>query len=154
MGECLWVEKGSFQIFVGCVPTFGVVALIQLGNSIGFMVHDCEGDESRTADSLMWHFEKLDIYSVWSGYKVAKNLISNSSSSHLSELWRLKILPKIKLFIWKIRNHWIPTLKNIVKHGMSAEVFYPICARKPELTMHASWVCSDIKTLRSSCYFL
>ncbi|KAK3205111.1 hypothetical protein Dsin_019157 [Dipteronia sinensis] len=107
-------------------------------------------------DSLLWHYDKSGTYSVKSGYWFAKNMDSNPSCSGLNPsvswwkfLWRLCLPTKIKIFIWKACNDWIPTNVNLAVHGVKVEKFCPFCRRKAETSLHALWGCSFLNGIRS-----
>ncbi|KAK0591707.1 hypothetical protein LWI29_006682 [Acer saccharum] len=99
-------------------------------------------------DSLLWHFEKDGRYSVRSGYRVGRFLSGTPSSSGLDEsiswwkaLWRLKIPPKIKVFLWRASNHWLPTSAYLAKRGIPLSKLCPRYRRCPESMVHALWGC-------------
>ncbi|KAL5545019.1 hypothetical protein UlMin_008803 [Ulmus minor] len=78
-----------------------------------------------TDDSLTWHYNKRGHYTVRSGYWVAKGgmetISSSSSSNHIpwwKQFWRLQIPAKIRIFVWKAYNDWIPTAVNLANHGV------------------------------------
>ena len=63
---------------------------------------------SPTADSLIWHYDKLGSYSMKGRYHLGCELVSTPSSSGLSQaeswwkfLWSFKIPTKVKIHIWK-----------------------------------------------------
>ncbi|KAK3185204.1 hypothetical protein Dsin_032490 [Dipteronia sinensis] len=91
----------------------------------------------RLHDSLLWHYDKSVTYSVKSGYWLAKNMDSNPSCSSLNPsvswwkfLWPLSLPTKIKIFIWKACNNWIPTNVNLDVHGVKVEKFLPFLSLK------------------------
>ncbi|KAL5560804.1 hypothetical protein UlMin_037015 [Ulmus minor] len=74
-------------------------------------------------DSFLWHYDKSGHYTVCSKYWLAtkrKSVPSSSTSFHTSwwkKFWRLRIPPKIRIFLWKAYYNWIPSLVNLAKHG-------------------------------------
>ncbi|KAK3230764.1 hypothetical protein Dsin_002645 [Dipteronia sinensis] len=71
-------------------------------------------------DNTLWHFNENGKYSVKSGYWLGHrlgNMIGPSNISHRSSwwntFWRVKIPMKVKMFIWKACQDWIPTKINI-----------------------------------------
>ncbi|KAK3222937.1 hypothetical protein Dsin_009962 [Dipteronia sinensis] len=88
-------------------------------------------------DSFLWHYDKSGTYSVKSGYWFAKNMDSNPSCSGLNPsvswwkfLWRLCLPIKIKIFIWKACNDWIPTNVNLDVHGVKVDKFCPFVVER------------------------
>ncbi|KAK3188397.1 hypothetical protein Dsin_027958 [Dipteronia sinensis] len=132
-----------------------------------FHVDDAEAilslplSSSDLPDRLIWHFEKSRDYYVRSGYQVGCDWMSQASSSRLGRLndwwnylWRLRIPPKIKHFIWKACHHWLPTLVNLARSGVKTDVLCSQCKRKAETTCHALWGCPKAKHNRTGCDFL
>ncbi|KAK2661905.1 hypothetical protein Ddye_000479 [Dipteronia dyeriana] len=81
---------------------------------------------SQPTDSLLWHYKKSGNYSVRSGYRVGCDMVQPTSLSGLSgmESWwkalrRFQIPGKVKKFMWKACNNWIPTFLNLAKLGIS-----------------------------------
>ena len=54
-----------------------------------------------------------------------------------SFFWRLRLPPKVKNFMWKACNDWIPTGVNLVRHGMKVETLCTLCLNKNETTLQA-----------------
>ena len=100
------------------------------------------------------------MYSVRSGYRVGKMLAANPSSSGLDdsiswwkELWRLKILSKIRIFMWCACHHWLPTLVYIARRGVPSDGLCPRCHHHPESMSHALWGCSALAKVRDNYLF-
>ncbi|TXG48048.1 hypothetical protein EZV62_027342 [Acer yangbiense] len=75
----------------------------------GFLVRFLSRD-----DSFCWHFTKDGEYTVKSGYKV-------------------------KVFLWRACNEWIPTLVNLTKRKVPVHGLCPMCTNSFETTIHALW---------------
>ncbi|KAK2638870.1 hypothetical protein Ddye_026665 [Dipteronia dyeriana] len=78
---------------------------------------------SPALDKLIWHFEKLSGYSISSGYHFRYEILDNPGSFSLKPyvswwkcLWQMSILPKVKLFMWKECNNWLPTRVSLDLH--------------------------------------
>ncbi|KAK3217989.1 hypothetical protein Dsin_011959 [Dipteronia sinensis] len=111
-------------------------------------------------DSIMWHYEKLGSFSVSSGYKFDCNEGSNPGSSALSGdvswwkfLWRMKIPLKVKIFVWRACENWIPTRTNLLLRKVPSDSICPCCDQKAETTMHALWCCPLLRPIREVCGF-
>ncbi|KAK3184006.1 hypothetical protein Dsin_031292 [Dipteronia sinensis] len=61
---------------------------------------------------------------------------------------------KIKLFIWRACNNWLPTQMSLVLRKIPVDNRCPLHSRRPESTMHAFWCCPSLKPLRSACTFM
>ncbi|KAK2659019.1 hypothetical protein Ddye_005552 [Dipteronia dyeriana] len=112
-------------------------------------------------DSIMWHYDMMGTYSVRSGYHLGSVLASNPGTSGLNSLeswwkyfWRLKIPSKVKIFLWKACNNWIPSNKNLASRRVSIVNSCPVCFTWPESTLHALWCCHSLKMTRRMCPFM
>lgn len=70
----------------------------------------------RHEDSLIWHFDDQGLYSVKSRYRIAMEITSESSTSSSTppsdlwpNLWKVKVPPKIRIFLWRACKNLIPT---------------------------------------------
>ncbi|KAL5760883.1 hypothetical protein ACOSQ2_019721 [Xanthoceras sorbifolium] len=109
------------------------------------------------SNSLLWHYDKWDMYSVKSAYKVALSSLTNPSGSGLCVmqsywkfLWRITIPPNVKVFIWKVAYNWILSTVNLSSGGIKADDLCFLCKRGPNTTFHALWGCPNLKSVRSS----
>nr|DAD30368.1 TPA_asm: hypothetical protein HUJ06_009219 [Nelumbo nucifera] len=63
-------------------------------------------------DRLIWHFSPNGVYSVKSGYRVARDLNTTISQAVISsgwdKLWKLPIPPKVKSFVWRVCRECLP----------------------------------------------
>ncbi|KAK3221602.1 hypothetical protein Dsin_008627 [Dipteronia sinensis] len=118
-------------------------------------------------DSITWYFTADGEYMVRSGYNlgmcrmVAESNIGGSSNSGLENaesfrknLWRINVPNKIKLFIWKACNDWLPTRANLAMKGIPADPTCVLCYRSHETTKHELWGCAKLKEIQSICGFL
>lgn len=87
-------------------------------------------------DIFAWNFSNSGCFSVKSGYKVANSLgeggfIGSSSSNLQSGLWKslwlLKILNKIKIFLWRASVSAIPTASALTKRKLLSHDACSIC---------------------------
>ncbi|KAK6164611.1 hypothetical protein DH2020_001475 [Rehmannia glutinosa] len=76
-------------------------------------------------DKILWYYTKNGIYSVQSGYRVAKqdqgfSCATTSSSGTDAKIWRWMWRsevppPKIKIFLWKCLKNILPVKKALIK---------------------------------------
>ncbi|KAL5555904.1 hypothetical protein UlMin_038140 [Ulmus minor] len=108
-------------------------------------------------DSFLWHYDKFGHYTVRSGYWLAtkrKSAPSSSTSSHTSwwkRFWRLRIPPKIRIFLWKAYYNWIPLLVNLAKHGVPTQKRCPNYNETDDTTLHPLWGCKTLESLKVLC---
>lgn len=87
----------------------------------------------RIEDKLIWHFDRLGMYSVKSGYKwfQKSRLCTSSTSKNISKIlwtktWKLNVPPQIRHFIWRALKNILPTRTNLLKKGIEILPYYPI----------------------------
>ncbi|CAN1121291.1 Putative ribonuclease H protein At1g65750 [Linum perenne] len=64
-------------------------------------------------DHRIWHYDKKGAYTVRSAYRVLMNYITPHEDLHVNgswtDLWNLKVPPKMKNFIWRLARRVVPT---------------------------------------------
>ncbi|KAF4359788.1 hypothetical protein F8388_008350 [Cannabis sativa] len=111
---------------------------------LGIPSTDCDLE-----DKIMWHYSKNGEYSVSNGYRLASDLLEEESQSDNSRLsgwwnglWKKKIPPKVKHFVWKICHSWIPTKVSLAHRGMAIDKTCFRCSEGyEEDVFHALWGC-------------
>ncbi|KAF4364749.1 hypothetical protein F8388_013780 [Cannabis sativa] len=106
------------------------------------------------SDWLTWSLTPNGMYSVASGYKLRfRNPIiaecSNKSriKAWWKFLWGSHHTPKMKNFIWRVFNHWIPTKMELAKRGMALDTKCNLCTFHDENICHALWHCPKVKNI-------
>ncbi|CAL5444757.1 unnamed protein product [Camellia sinensis] len=105
------------------------------------------------ADVLVWYLSKSGVYSVKSGYWVAKSLITEESSSHPSSsyqvpidfwkhIWKVEVPPKIKHFWWRVCKNTLATKANLHNRHCSPSSICPICLSEVESMEHLLFDCA------------
>ncbi|KAL5808887.1 hypothetical protein ACOSQ3_029578 [Xanthoceras sorbifolium] len=78
--------------------------------------------------------------------------LSGSAASSISAWWRafwkLNIPPKVRLFVWRSCNGWLPTAVVLAKQKDPVSEFCLACKSSPETVVHALWGCSALKPVR------
>ncbi|KAF2536135.1 hypothetical protein F2Q70_00006758 [Brassica cretica] len=79
------------------------------------------------SDSHVWSFHNSGEYSAKSGYLALQSAKTQSTPTLLendADGWNWnkyrspKLLPKLKMFLWKIGQNTLPTVENLQKRGM------------------------------------
>uniref|UniRef100_A0A803PYI0 Reverse transcriptase domain-containing protein n=1 Tax=Cannabis sativa TaxID=3483 RepID=A0A803PYI0_CANSA len=104
-------------------------------------------------DKILWHYSKNGEYTVKSVYRMASSLSTEQHQSNdhslvqwWKKLWRLKIPPKVKHFVWKVAHNWLPTNVNLAKRGINSGVICSRCSSHvDESIAHALWGCKANK---------
>ena len=98
---------------------------------------------------LIWPTERNDYYSVKTGYKalyeearVVEDEMNNSKTNR--NFWKLKVLGKIKHFLWKSCTNSFPTKVNLLKRTILQEDVCHLCSKNLEDVFHALWGCEKV----------
>ncbi|KAL5576513.1 hypothetical protein UlMin_018212 [Ulmus minor] len=65
--------------------------------------------------------------------------------------WRLRIPPKVRIFLWKAFHNWIPSLINLARQGVPTQTRCPNCNEADDTTLHALWGCKTLESLKALC---
>ncbi|XP_024156142.1 uncharacterized protein LOC112164137 [Rosa chinensis] len=105
-------------------------------------------------DRLIWHFDKRGLYSVKSGYHVARCVaslsshVSTSNSQGDKDLWRrvwhARVQPKVRNFVWRLVKNIVPTKVNLGRRVNLDERICPFCRCESETTLHVFMECNVI----------
>ncbi|GLT58613.1 hypothetical protein SLA2020_314900 [Shorea laevis] len=107
-------------------------------------------------DSLIWHHDKYNKFSIKSAYLLAYNTAHEPGSreSNLNmtigewkHLWKLKIPPKVRVFVWRAILNSLPSLDNLVKRGVVQEMTCPNCHGADETLMHLLFFCPQVEPI-------
>ncbi|XP_048502659.2 uncharacterized protein LOC125498486 [Beta vulgaris subsp. vulgaris] len=160
-GKERWVN-GSIPLFRDDVPLSTValttVASLLLPQHQGWNVPRlCELFQSSTvstirgieiprftssSDSLLWPFTTSGQYTTKSGYFfLSRNTDICSMNVPLNLkffriLWGLRIMPKWKIFLWKLCHNGIATSANLSSRGLAISDTCPQCNLAPETSQH------------------
>ncbi|XP_019179229.1 PREDICTED: uncharacterized protein LOC109174447 [Ipomoea nil] len=92
-------------------------------------------------DLWYWEGDITGNYSVKSGYRRLGDAFAPSSPVW-SSIWRLKIPPKWKNFMWRAFSNILPTLDNLIKKRVDLVNVCPACGLVEENVMHVLCSCS------------
>ncbi|RYQ92087.1 hypothetical protein Ahy_B09g098226 [Arachis hypogaea] len=101
-------------------------------------------------DSFCWPFRSDGIYTIKTGYHVARNerRIQNNNPSTSEDLkslwqevWNLKAPKKIRTFLWRASHNILPIFGNLFHKIITNTPMCPICLQEPETTEHALLLC-------------
>ncbi|KAJ9558242.1 hypothetical protein OSB04_012856 [Centaurea solstitialis] len=100
----------------------------------------------RTTDVRIWHLSKHGNYTVRSAYRLVMDNMMNKS--HLRDhgdwksIWRLRVPPKLKTFVWQAVKGVLPTKDALHFRGVPALGNCGCCSNAPEDTWHMFLSCS------------
>ncbi|CAL5418073.1 unnamed protein product [Camellia sinensis] len=109
-------------------------------------------------DSVIWHHNKSGLYSVKSGYALARSLRDWSSDTSPSSsislvynmwkiIWRLETPPKIRHFWWKACHNLLATKAGLFRRKCGTSAVCPICLSASETVEHLLFDCSWSKAV-------
>ncbi|KAL4325746.1 hypothetical protein GQ457_11G020100 [Hibiscus cannabinus] len=92
---------------------------------------------NRNEDKLIWYGEPTGKYSVRSGYKGLFDQLSLDPINRFVfyQTWRLKSPAKVKIFLWKCMNNYLPTSQNFsIKRVTNSSVCSRCMSHEESLT--------------------
>lgn len=118
--------------------------------------------KSNAPDSLIWHHSKKGMYSVKSGYYVARSCceqeetLKPSSSFQVcpslwKKVWNLKVPPKVKHFWWRACKNAVATKENLYRRKWSRDPICPLCNKDVETIQHLLFRCPKIGSVWELC---
>jgi hypothetical protein len=108
-------------------------------------------------DEWAWFFEKSGSFTVRSAYRMINSIkrrremwldhqagISNIQEEEgaWTKLWQLKVPSKIKVFLWRLARHSIPTADVLHKRNMSTIVGCQLCHATTDSWRHSLLSCT------------
>jgi hypothetical protein len=82
-------------------------------------------------DTTTWRYEINGLYSVRSAYRAIINntdvLLQHRVPGHWSTIWKLKLSPKIKNFLWHICRNCLPTRLRLLAKGVDCPNICVVC---------------------------
>ncbi|KAH1130711.1 hypothetical protein J1N35_002089 [Gossypium stocksii] len=105
---------------------------------------------------IVWRHDGSSDYIIKRGYKllVEEELQTNGDplrnttgmiTSFLTKMWALQIPAKIKFYIWKLFNNFLPTRENLSRHKLQVEGICLLCKEGEETVDHHVRSCHTLK---------
>ncbi|KAL7241533.1 hypothetical protein ACSBR1_014181 [Camellia fascicularis] len=110
-------------------------------------------------DLLIWHHNPSGVYSVKSGYALAKQICHNSNgpskpsgslilgTDFWNSIWALDIPPKIRHFWWRVCHNLLATKLGLFRRKCAASGECPICRKDDESVEHLLFECPWTKAV-------
>ncbi|XP_019199805.1 PREDICTED: uncharacterized protein LOC109193404 [Ipomoea nil] len=91
------------------------------------------------SDTWYWHGDPKGLYSVKSGYRRIVGDYESQGGDFVNwlALWRLKIPPKWRMFLWRAICDILPTTTNLLIKRVDVSPYCAMCGISQEDTMHA-----------------
>ena len=81
----------------------------------------------------------------WKNEELNWHQVSDVEKAFWNSIWRIKVLGKIKHFIWKACTNSLPTKDNLMKRKILQEVVCHRCSDGVEDILHSVWSCEKLK---------
>ncbi|XP_019179716.1 PREDICTED: uncharacterized protein LOC109174929 [Ipomoea nil] len=100
-------------------------------------------------DTWYWHGDPIRIYSVKCGYRLIVGDYESGIGTFTKwlTLWKLKIPPKWKMFLWRAICDILPTTTNLLIKRVDMDPHCAMCEISQEDTMHALVLCEFAKNI-------
>lgn len=99
-------------------------------------------------DKLIWNTEKNGNYSVRSAYRICVTKIADNTHLHVSVdgnlSWKLKVPPKVKNFVWRVRRGCFPTRARLSSGGVAYPIDCVTCDSNYEDSIHVLVECPKV----------
>lgn len=96
-----------------------------------------------TEDKLSWSPNPRGVFDLKSAYCLATN---NEPCQFDGEwIWKAKVLPKIKFFVWKCMHNSVGIKACLAERGMSTDMLCPLSGLEVETFAHALQDCRIVR---------
>jgi len=99
-------------------------------------------------DKIIWKAEKNGSYSVRSAYRIFVTEIADNSHLHVpgkwSSIWKLKVPPKIRNFVWRVCRGCFPTRARLSSRGIHCPNDCFLCGTNYEDSIHVLLECPGV----------
>lgn len=96
-------------------------------------------------DNMVWKVERNGIYSVRSAYRLCVEELVDTSHlrrpGYWSGIWRLKVPPKVRNFVWRVCRGMLPTRVRLQDKGVQCPTNCVSCADGHEDLSHVFFDC-------------
>lgn len=104
-----------------------------------------------SSDKQIWAPSMSGVFNVKYAYhfKMQRRILEESSNASFekegwSDIWRLKILGVIKMFLHKVLNNCLPTRRKLFKRKVLDKPCCPVCNQYEETICHVLWNCAGV----------
>lgn len=105
-------------------------------------------------DFWAWAWDSRGVYSVKSAYRVMADAhvdarisegTSRSYEKDWKALWKLKVLPKIRVFWWRVAKGMLPCFGELRRRHIKTEANCPMCGCEEETLYHSLLKCDHAR---------
>ncbi|KAF7839903.1 reverse transcriptase [Senna tora] len=117
-------------------------------------------NKAQGPDRWVWEMERSGTYSVKSGYRCALmdtwsqfnmglDIDTKAISKFWKRLWKLPMLSRYKVFLWRVCWGIIPTVETLERRGIEINEVCPMCNYESESIYHALIDCPEIQIMNA-----
>lgn len=115
---------------------------------------------SPQADRKIWKFTKNGYFLVKSAYHCAvarfSTMNANNPSSSVvpkgwKKIWKIRAVPRVRVFTWRAWVNALPTRANLVRRGGIADPICGLCGEEIETTEHILLHCTRVQPVWYGC---
>ncbi|KAL2939042.1 hypothetical protein RDABS01_022491 [Bienertia sinuspersici] len=109
-----------------------------------------------SSDEIYWKLHKTGNYCVKSGYSFFLALNSDAcdqgsqTDKFFKFLWAMSIMPKWKVFLWKILHNGLPLSSALIMRHIQVTDMCPLCGQEPETYQHLFRLCPLVQRVWAS----
>lgn len=105
-------------------------------------------------DFWAWAWDTKGIYSVKSAYRVLADAqvddqisegTSRNSENEWKTLWKLRVLPKIRVFWWRVARGMLPCYGELHRRHIKTKANCPLCGCEEETLYHSLLMCDHAR---------
>ncbi|XVF19448.1 hypothetical protein REPUB_Repub11eG0112000 [Reevesia pubescens] len=118
-----------------------------LSDTDAIIVENMQLCRSGCRDRLIWNETLMGNFTVRSAYFVAKRVLNgwnqfvDQRSCKWRLLWTSKVIPKVKVFMWRAIHEILPTSEKLQHRGIPIEVSCAVCGCLEESWRHSLFEC-------------
>jgi len=103
-------------------------------------------------DEWQWKDEEIKVYTVKFAYKKLQNGIKGEDEVFYDKFWRIKALPIIKHFAWRMMLNKVATYNNLYNIGIELGTrMCVMCGNNEEIISHLFFSCRATNYIRKMC---
>lgn len=97
-------------------------------------------------DEISWRGECIGNYTVRSAYRMLETT-AHCNIEYVVEgwsvLWKLRVPPKVKNFLWRLGRNCIPTRDVLIRRHLDVPSECPFCAQSDKTLLHLFAECTN-----------
>ena len=97
-------------------------------------------------DSFCWGFSSSGDFTTKSAtWRAHENITHDQESWKFNWIWKLNVMPNIRIFLWQLCHNTLPTRANLLRKGIYVDPVCPACLSEIEDIDHLFVGCHMVK---------